>query len=82
MNRNLETTAAAVALLVTLVGGTVAIENRYAKASDVEAKLNSLYAKQLKTRILELQLKPPSQFTAADRAMLLHLQQELKEATE
>jgi hypothetical protein len=82
MNRNLETTAAVVALLVTLVGGTVAIENRYAKASDVEAKLNSLYAKQLKTRILELQLKPPSQFTPADRAMLLHLQQELKEATE
>jgi hypothetical protein len=29
----------------------------------------------------KLQLKPPPQ-TAADRAMLLHLQQELKEATE
>lgn len=82
MSRQLEVSAAAVALLVTLVGGTVTIENRYAKAADVETKLNQLYAKQLKTRILELQLKPSSQFTAADRAMLLHLQQELKEATE
>jgi hypothetical protein len=82
MSRQLEMTAAIVALLVTLVGGTVTIENRYAKAADVESKLNALYAKQLKTRILELQLKPPSEFTPADRAMLLHLQQELKEATE
>lgn len=82
MNRQLELTAAAVALLVTLVGGTVAIENRYAKAQDVKQQLNSMYARQLKTRILELQLKAPSQFTPADRAMLLHLQQELKEATQ
>jgi len=81
MTRSLELTAAGVALLVTLIGGTVTIENRYAKAADVETKLNQLYAKQLKTRILELQLKPPPQ-TAADRAMLLHLQQELKEVTE
>ena len=82
MSRQLEIAAAALALLATLVGGTVAIESRYAKAADVEAKINAVYAKQLKTRILELQLKPPAQFTAADRAMLLHLQQELKETTE
>lgn len=81
MTRQLEITAAAVALLVTLVGTTIAIENRYAKAQDVREQLNALYAKQLKTRILELQLKPPP-LSPADRAMLLHLQQELKEATE
>ena len=81
MPRQLEITAAAVALLVTLVGATVTIENRYAKAQDVQQQLNALYAKQLKTRILELQLKTPP-LSAADRAMLLHLQQELKEATE
>jgi hypothetical protein len=80
MPRQLEITAAAVALLVTLVGTTIAIENRYAKAQDVREQLNALYAKQLKTRILELQLKPPP-LSAADRAMLLHLEQELKEAT-
>jgi len=82
MNRQLEITAAVVALLVTLVGGTVTIENRYAKAQDVKQQLDNLYAKQLKTRILELQLKAPDQFTPADRAMLLHLQQELKEVTQ
>jgi hypothetical protein len=81
MPRQLEITAAAVALLVTLVGGTVAVESRYAKAQDVREQLNAMYAKQLKTRILELQLKPPP-LSAADRAMLLHLQQELREATE
>ena len=81
MPRQLEIIAAAVALLVTLVGATVTIENRYAKAQDVQQQLNALYAKQLKTRILELQLKSPP-LSAADRAMLLHLQQELREATE
>jgi len=81
MPRQLEITAAAVALLVTLVGGTVTIENRYAKSAEVQQQLNSLYAKQLKLRIMELQLKPPP-LSPADRAMLLHLQQELKEATE
>jgi hypothetical protein len=82
MNRQLEIAAAALAIAFTLVGGTIAIESRYAKAADLESKLNSLYAKQLKTRILELQLKHPSQFTSSDRAMLQHLQQELREATE
>lgn len=81
MPRQLEVATAAVALLVTLVGGTVAVEGRYAKAQDVREQLNSLYAKQLKLRIMELQLKPPP-LSPADRAMLLHLQQELKEATE
>lgn len=82
MSRSLQVTSATAALLVTLVGGTVAIENRYAKAIEVREQLNGLYAKQLKTRILELQLKSPDQFTSADRAMLQHLQQELKEVTE
>lgn len=82
MNRNIELAAALTALVVTLTGAIVTIEGRYAKAADVEAKMNELYAKQLKTRILEIQLKPPSQFTPADRAMLLHLQQELKEVTD
>lgn len=43
--------------------------------------MDILYAKTLKLRILELQLKAPSQFTAADKALLEHLQQELREAT-
>lgn len=82
MNKGIEIIAATIALIFTLVGAVVTVEGRYAKAADVERKLNELYARELKTRILEIQLKPPSQITPADRAMLLHLQQELKEATE
>ena len=81
MNRSLELTAAGVALLVTLIGGTVTIENRYAKAQEVKVQLNNLYAKQLKLRILELQLKPPP-LSTSDNAMLMHLQQELRETSD
>lgn len=81
MNNRLEIAAATTALLVTLIGSTIAVENRYAKAEEVRQQLESLYAKQLKLRILEIQLKPSSQFTSADRALLEHMQQELREAT-
>jgi hypothetical protein len=33
-------------------------------------------------RILELQLKPEAQFTAADKALLDYMQQELRETVE
>ena len=79
--RHLETAAGLVALLTTLVGGTVMIENRYAKSVEVAAQLETLYARTLKLRILELQLKPADQFTTADKALLEHLKQELQEAT-
>jgi len=44
----------------------------------------ALYArvKAAAKRKLELQLKPQSQFTPADRALLDYMQQELKEATD
>lgn len=80
--RHFEIAAAATALLVTLVTAVVTVETRYAKSAEVQAKINDLYARQLKLRILELQLKSPSAFTAADQALLQYMQQELKEATE
>ena len=80
--RHLEIIAAATALIITLVTAVVTVETRYAKSAEVQAKINDLYARQLKLRILELQLKPPSAFTAADQALLQYMQQELKEATE
>ena len=80
--KNIETTAATVALISALIGATVAVETRYAKAVDMERKLDNLYARTLKLRILELQLKPQSQFTSSDKALLDHLQQELREATQ
>lgn len=81
MRPQVELVAGLLALLTTIVTGTVVVENRYAKAVDVQQQLNSYYARSLKTRILELQLKPPAQFTSSDRALLEHLQQELREAT-
>lgn len=69
-------------ILAAVVGGTIAIETRYARSADVREQMDSLYARTLKLRILELELKPAAQFTSADRALLLHLRQELKEATD
>lgn len=80
--KNIESTAAALALISALIGATVAVESRYAKAVDMERRLDNLYARTLKLRILELQLKPVSEFTNSDRALLHHLQQELREATQ
>lgn len=80
MTRSLEIAAATLALVTALISGTIVVESRYAKAVDVQQELNSLYSRTLKIRILELQLKPPP-LSPADRALLDHLQQELREAT-
>lgn len=81
VNNTIAAAGATLALLTAIIGGTVTVESRYAKAQEVRSQIDTLYAKTLKLRILELQLKAPSQFTAADRALLSHLQQELREVT-
>lgn len=78
MNRQLEIAATALALILTVVTGAVAIENRYAKAAEVKAQLDELYAKQIKLKILEIDLKPDA--TPADRALRQYLQQELNKS--
>jgi len=78
MTRQLEITAATVALVTALIGGVVAVESRYAKAAEVKQQLDELYAKQLKLKILEIDLKPDP--TPADRALRQYLQQELNKA--
>ena len=80
--RHFEITAAASALLITFVTAVVTVEASYAKSAEVQAKINDLYARQLKLRILELQLKPQNVFTPADKALLEYMQQELKEVTQ
>lgn len=88
MNRHLEIVVSVLALLTGLVSGTIVVESRYVKASElqvrlasVQGQLNDYYAKSLKLRILELQLKPAAEFTTADKALLEHMQQELREIT-
>ena len=78
MNKHLEIAAALAALVVTLVGATVAIETRYAKAQEVREQMTELYAKELKLRILELDLKPVQ--TPSDRALRQYLLQELNKS--
>ena len=78
MERQLATAGAVLAVLTAIVGTTVAIETRYAKAAEVKAQLEEYYAKQLKLRILEIDLKLDP--TPADRALRQYLQQELNKA--
>jgi hypothetical protein len=58
------------------VGATVAVETRYAKSAEVKAQLEEYYAKQLKLRILEIDLEPNP--NPADRALRQYLLQELQ----
>ena len=76
MHRWIATAGAIVAALSVIVGATVAIETRYAKAQEVKQQLDEYYARQIKLRILELDLK--SAPTPADRALRQYLVQELQ----
>jgi hypothetical protein len=75
MERWLATSGAVIAVLTAIVGTTIAIETRYAKSAEVKAQLEEYYAKQLKLRILEIDLK--AEQTPSDRALRQYLMQEL-----
>lgn len=77
MNQWVATGGAVIAVLSAIIGGTITIENRYAKAQEVRQQLDEYYAKQLKLRILEIDLKPNP--TPADRALRQYLMQELQQ---
>ena len=80
MHRWIATAGVIVAALSVIVGATVAIETRYAKAQEVRQQLDEYYARQIKLRILEIDLK--SQQTPADRALRQYLVQELQKSKE
>ena len=80
MHRWIATGGAIVAALSVIVGATVSIETRYAKAQEVKQQLDEYYARQIKLRILEIDLK--SQQTPADRALRQYLVQELQKSKE
>lgn len=75
MERWLTTSGAVIAVLTAIVGATIAVETRYAKSAEVKAQLEEYYAKQLKLRILEIDLK--AEQTPSDRALRQYLMQEL-----
>jgi len=78
MHRWIATAGALVAALSVIIGTTVAIETRYAKAQEVKQQLDEYYARQIKLRILELDLKPDP--TPSDRALRQYLVQELNKS--
>lgn len=80
MEKHLTTIGAAAALLTAIIGGTIAIESRYAKSAEVKAQLEQYYESQLKLRILEIDLKEKQ--TSADKALRQYLLQELKKKDE
>jgi hypothetical protein len=78
MQKHLALASAVVAVLTAIVGTTIAIETRYAKAQEVKQQLDEYYARQIKLRILEIDLKPAP--TPADRALRQYLVQELQKS--
>lgn len=75
MERWITTIGAILAALTAVIGSTMAIETRYAKSQEVKQQLDELWQRQIKLRILEIDLKPNA--TPADRALRQYLQQEL-----
>ncbi len=80
MHRWVATAGAVIAVFSAVIGATVAIESRYAKAQEVKQQLDEYYARQIKLRILEIDLK--SQQSPADRALRQYLMQELQKSKE
>lgn len=76
LERHAAITGAVVTVLLAIIGSTIAVETRYAKSAEVKAQLQDYYARQLKLRILEIDLK--SDPSPADRALRQYLLQELQ----
>lgn len=80
VGKQLEVGLAVLALLTGIIGATITIEGRYAKASEVRQELREYYERSLKLRILEIDLKPDK--TPADQALRQYLQQELQKGAQ
>lgn len=75
MEKHIQVIGAVLAFVVGVVTTTVTIDSRYAKSQEVKRQLDEYYARQIKLRILEIDLKTnPS---ASDRALRQYLIQEL-----
>lgn len=75
MEKNIQLIGTILAFVVGVVGTTVTIDSRYAKSQEVKAQLDEYYARQIKLRILELDLKQNK--TPSDMALKEYLMQEL-----
>lgn len=77
MEKHIQVVGAVLAFVVGVVTTTVTIDSRYAKSQEVKRQLDEYYARQIKLRVLEIDLKTnPS---ASDKALRQYLIQELGE---
>lgn len=77
MEKHIQVIGAVLAFVVGVVTTTVTIDSRYAKSQEVKRQLDEYYARQIKLRVLEIDLKTnPS---ASDKALRQYLIQELGE---
>jgi len=75
MDKQLQLFGVLATILITVIGTTITIDNRYAKSQEVRHQLENYYEKQLELRILEINLK--RQKTPEDRALLEYLKQQI-----
>lgn len=75
MEKHIQVVGAVLAFVVGVVGTTVTIDSRYAKSQEVKRQLDEYYTRQIKLRILEIDLK--SNPSASDKALRQYLIQEL-----
>lgn len=75
MEKNIQIAGALLAFVIGVVGTTLTIDSRYAKSQEVKKQLDEYYARQIKLRILEIDLK--SNQSASDKALRQYLMQEL-----
>lgn len=75
MEKHIQVIGTILAFVVGVVGTTITIDSRYAKSQEVKRQLDEYYARQIKLRILEIDLK--SNPSASDKALRQYLIQEL-----
>jgi hypothetical protein len=75
MEKHIQIIGAILAFVVGVVTTTVTIDSRYAKSQEVKRQLDDYYARQIRLRVLEIDLKPVP--TPSDRALRQYLMQEL-----
>lgn len=77
MNTQLTLIGGLFALLTTVVGTAVALDQRYAKSEEVKTQFCAARKQTLRDRIFELDLK--QQKSASDKALREYLQQQLSD---
>ena len=77
MNARLSLIGGLLALLTTVVGTSVALDQRYAKSEEVKSQFCAARKQTLRDRIFELDLKPNK--SASDKALREYLQQQLND---